>query len=335
MMNLTFATNPARWSDMTGATDTRNNLPSVWAVVLGWNHAEDTIECLNSIAASDGVDPHLLYVDNGSDEREVQKVLNGVPSAHVIRHPDNVGVPRGFNGGLAYALQHGADFVFMANNDTIVEPDSISILLRKALDDPHTGILVPKINYYNQRDMVWSAGSQYRRFPPSIVMRKTSNGNNVKLDVEKDLEFTTLCTVLIRGAALKQAGLMSPNFLYYYEDYDLAIRVRDAGYTLRMIPSSVTYHKVDRVTRESKMSASFWQTYGRSDAIFSRMHGRRHFWMCGAIHLLYLWMRVLFEGGRDGLKHFSTGRREGQRKELHPAPGWNDGKTDPTQIIRA
>ena len=150
--------------------------PSVWALVLGWNHAEDTVECLRSLRASQGVDVKLLYTDNGSTPDQVEQVCREVPGAAVIRHPKNVGVPRGFNGGLAYALQHGADHIFMANNDTTVAPDAIRILLDAAEREPRAGILMPRIFYYDDPDLVWSAGSRFRRFPPAIVMRKGGAG---------------------------------------------------------------------------------------------------------------------------------------------------------------
>ena len=219
----------------------------LWAVVLGWNHAGDTIECLETLRRSRDCRPTLLYVDNGSDEQEVERVLVRVPEAKVVRHPRNVGVSRGFNGGLAYALQQGAEFVLMANNDTLFEEGAATRLLAAARLHLRAGLLVPKIYYHEAPEVVWSAGSRYRRFPPSIVMRKTRAPDDGRFDAAGELEFSTLCTVLLRGQALREVGLMNPNFLFYYEDYDLCQRLRDGGYAIRFVPQAKTWHKVERV----------------------------------------------------------------------------------------
>lgn len=311
----------------------QTNGASVWSVVLGWNHAGDTLECLESLGRSRGVLLKRLYVDNGSTDEEVKQVLDGAPGVSVIRHPVNVGVPRGFNGGLSWALTHGAEWVFMANNDTIVDEDCIRILLEAAQRYPRAGILVPRIFYHDTKDVVWSAGSRYRRFPPSIVMRKSSIHNDPQYLQETDLEFTTLCTVLVRAQALKDAGLMGSDFLYYCEDYDLALRIREAGWTIRFVPEGRSWHKVARVTREGPSSPTFWQTYGRSEAIFGRLH-RRHWWMTGPAHLAYLLLRSLYEGSPRCVANFVKGYREGMGQKLKATPRWTGEGVDAVTVER-
>ena len=312
----------------------------IWAVVLGWNHAEDTIECMQSLAASRDVNLNLVYIDNGSEQSEVQKVLDALPQAHVVKHVDeagashNVGVSRGFNGGLKYALEQGADYIFMANNDTAVDPECVKRCLDTARTHPEAGILVPKIFYWDDTRTVWSAGAKYRRFPPVIVMRKTSGPDDGRFDQEQELEFTTLCTVLVKADALKEAGLMSSNFLFYCEDYDLAVRVREAGYTVRYVPTAESKHKVARVTREGPSKPAFWVTYGRSEAIFQRLH-KKYWWMTGPFHNGYVILRSLVEGKWMGMTHWLKGRKEGLAVELKATPRYDDGSVDRTEVVRA
>lgn len=308
--------------------------PAVWTITLGWNHAEDTLECLQSLRASEGVRPRLLYVDNGSREEEVRRVLDGAPDVEVIRHEQNVGVSRGFNAGLVWALRKGADFVFMANNDTVMDRAAIRLLLEAAKREPGAGILVPKIYYYEAPDILWSAGSRFRCFPPAIVMNKTLGPDDGRYDRRRDLPFTTLCTVLIRAEALKRSGLMDPNFLFYFEDYEFSLRMRERGYRLRLVPEAHTRHKVARVTRASSASPAFWVTSGRSAAIFTRRHGRRHPWQAGPGLLGYLVLRAVVEGGWTAGRRFLAGLNEGRRMNLKPTPTWDDGSVDPVTVVR-
>ena len=125
----------------------KETAPSVWAVMLGYNHPEDSVECLQSLSKSDYPNLNLLYTDNGSEEAAVEKVMREVPRGHVLRFVKNIGVGRGFNAGMAYAVGQGADFVFIINNDTKTAPSALSKLVRAARENPQAGILVPKIFY--------------------------------------------------------------------------------------------------------------------------------------------------------------------------------------------
>lgn len=301
----------------------------VWTVTLGWNHAEDTVECLHSLQASRGVRLRLLYVDNGSREEEVRRVLEAVPEADVIRHEQNVGVSRGFNAGLARALHHGADYIFMANNDTTVEPDTLARLVEAAERDPRAGIVMPTIYFHEAPDVVWSAGSRFRFFPPAIVMnRKPPRGERPSMD------FSPLCTALVRAEALKAAGLMDPTYLYYFEDYDLSLRIRDAGYGLRLVPGARSTHKVERVTRPGSGSPAHWENCGRSAGIFRQRHGQRHPWMAGTLMLAYVAARTAVESRGRALRSFRAGLRAGRGTPLRPIPAWNDDAIDPVTVRR-
>lgn len=306
----------------------------VWTVTLGWNHAEDTLECLDTLRASRGVDLRMLYVDNGSREEEVQRVLGGAKDVDVLRHEQNVGVPRGFNAGLAWALRKGADFIFMANNDTAMEPDTLARLLEVAEREPKAGILMPVIGYYDAPDVVWSAGSRFRSFPPAIVMNRRLPDARAGGSSCLEMDFSPLCTVLVRAEALKRVGLMDPTYLYYFDDYDLSLRMRDAGYKILLVPGARTRHKVERVTRPGAGSSSFWENSGRSAGIFSQRHRARHPWLAGYPMRTYLALRAGVEGGGRGLRSFCSGLRAGGRTPLRPIPAWNDDSTDPVTLRR-
>lgn len=308
--------------------------PAVWVITLGWNHAEDTLECLASLRASRGVRLRLLYVDNGSREEELERVRAGAPDVEILRHERNVGVPRGFNAGFARALRGGAEFLFMANNDTVMDPDCIARLAEAARRDPEAGVWVPKIYYHEAPRTLWSAGSRFRRFPPSLVMNKTAGPDDGRYDAGTDLAFTALCTALVRGDALRAAGLLDPSFLYYFEDTDLVLRIREAGYRIRLVPGARSLHKVERVTRAGSASPAFWTNSGRSARIFSRRHGRRHPWMAGPAMLGYLALRAFAEGGRAGGRHFLAGLREGGAASLAAVPAGDGSETDPVTVIR-
>lgn len=195
------------------------------------------------------------------------------------------------------------------------------------------GIVTPKIYYHDEPDVVWSAGSRFRRFPPVIVMKKTRTRDDGRFDKQIKLEFTTLCMALLSRKMLAQVGLLDPNYWVYMEDYDLCLRAREAGYRITLSPEANVWHKVSRSTRAGSRNPAFWRIYGRSEALFMRKHAN-HRWMTSSLHILYVILRFIAEGKGYGLQPFIDGYREGSRELLVPPPHPTDPYYIQPEILR-
>ncbi|MBU1662796.1 MAG: glycosyltransferase, partial [Chloroflexi bacterium] len=99
---------------------------SVYAIVLAWNNYEDTKECLETVTALDTAILKIVLVDNGSTDQTPEKVREQFPGVHVIENGRNLGVPAGYNIGFSYALEAGAEYILMLNNDIAVPPDMLT-----------------------------------------------------------------------------------------------------------------------------------------------------------------------------------------------------------------
>lgn len=293
--------------------------PQVWAVVLGYNHPEVTLECLHSLAKVNYQPFTILYVDNGSESAACEQVMQKAPRCGVLRLEPNAGVAGGFNAGLRHALENGADYVLILNNDTTVDPAIADHLVAAAQAHPEAGLVVPKIYYYDHPDTIWSAGSVFRRFPPVITMRKTRAPDDDRFDRPCDLEYATFCVIMFSRAMLEKTGLMDPDYHFLYEDYDLCLRAREAAFGLRYVPEAHVWHKISKTTGAGTPNPKFWHTYGRSESIFRRKF-RRHRWLTGWTHAAYIVARFLFEGNWYGLRPYIQGWRQGARDPLHLPP---------------
>ena len=309
--------------------------PSLWAVVLGYHHADDSIECLQSLARSDAAGLRLLYVDNGSDEAEFRRALEGAPPAtRVLRFAKNVGVGRGFNAGMRDALEQGAELVLIINNDTKVDPHALARLADAAARNPKAGLLVPKIFYYDHPETIWSAGARYRRFPPSVVLQRTRGSDDGCYDAGVELEFTSFCATLFRRDFLEQVGLLDADYRVFQEDYDLCIRARAAGWCVRLAPEAHIWHKVSKSTHAGSRNPDSWRAYGRSEALFARKHGRAWPWLTGPAHRLYVLTRIVAEGKSFGLRPFLEGYREGRHLPLTRPPRPADPPAERPEVVR-
>jgi GT2 family glycosyltransferase len=301
--------------------------PLVWAVTLGFNNAGDTVECLQKLAESNYGNMRLMLVDNGSSDGTVAEVAQALPSVKIVKIGRNIGFAAGFNVGIQEALSQGADYVFMINNDTVVSPDLVAGLVSEGEGHLSAGIIVPKIFYHDHPDVVWSAGSRYRPFPPAIILRRTKGPDDGRYDSEPELEFATTCALLLKRQLLVDVGLLDTNFFFYCEDYDLCIRAREAGYSIRFVPGAVMRHKVSMSTKAGSRNPFFWETYGRSEAIFCRKHRKRR-WMTGWFHVAYIVARFVFEGKYYGLVPFMKGFSAGRRQEIRQVPMLNSESVD-------
>src|SRR5258706_2929655 len=98
-------------------------LPSVAVIVLNWNGTDDTVECLQSLLHVDYPRCEIVVVDNGSLQSPRARIAAEFPLVTCLETAHNLGYAGGNNIGMSYALGRGHDYVFVLNNDTIVEPN--------------------------------------------------------------------------------------------------------------------------------------------------------------------------------------------------------------------
>lgn len=292
--------------------------PIVYAVVLAHNNYEDTKECLQSIMRSAYPGLRILLVDNGSTDGTPEKVRQAFPKVAILETGRNLGVPAGYNVGFVHALQEGAAYILMLNNDTVIDDTMVEDLVAMAESDPILGILMPKVLHYGSDSETWSVGGRYRAFPPSILLTEKDQR---LAEVTRQIEYAPGCGLLIHRRAFELAGLWDPGYLFLYEDWDFSERVRAHGLVIRYTPQARMWHKVSRTTRGER-SPLFWRTYGASAARFFRRHGRPA-WLSILIHLGYIILRDF--GWRRKWAYwpnFWEGVQEGLRQPLGEYPRW-------------
>ena len=226
-----------------------DNVPQVWCVVLSWNGREDTLACLQSLTLSSYAGLHILVVDNASTDGSAEAVRATYPHIALIENNENLRWAGGNNIGIRYALEQGADFILLLNNDTVVNVEMVGRLVEAALDMPAAGLLAPKIYYASQPDVIWYAGgglSLWRgQFWHEGLREKDRDQNGaVQHDRDRDVGYITGCAMLVRREVIEAIGEVDERFYLYGEDVDYSLRARAAGYRLRVVPSATMLHKV-------------------------------------------------------------------------------------------
>ena len=99
-------------------------VPVSWAVcVLNWNGREDTLRCLASLRGE-----RVIVADNGSSDGSVEAIRSAFPDVEVVENGANLGFSGGNNAAIRRALDGGAEWVVLLNNDAEAEPGLLDAL---------------------------------------------------------------------------------------------------------------------------------------------------------------------------------------------------------------
>ncbi len=260
-----------------------SDFPPVYAVILNWNRREDTLASLASLAKLDYPDLRRLLVDNGSSDGTPEAVRQQFPDVEVIINERNMGFAAGCNIGIRRALERGADCIFLLNNDTLVDPAALKHLV--ALVGPDVGIVSPKVYFAADPCRIWTVGGM--RHP--LTIEKMDNGHG-QMDVGQwndvlERDYVVGCALLLSRPLLTEVGLFDERFFMYYEDSDLSIRARQAGFKLLLSPKARIWHKVATSSGGSDSpNERYWMA--RSSVLFFRKHVRGWRWLIVAPYRL-------------------------------------------------
>src|SRR5208283_3178843 len=135
-------------------------MKKVCAVILNWNGGILTQRCIEGLRKSDYPDLTCVVVDNGSTDGSPEVLTKAFPDIGIVRNSTNVGFASGSNQGIAWALEQGADYLLVLNNDAEVDPAMISNLVGTASNLQDTAVVIPKIYLGSDRSRFWFVRGQ-------------------------------------------------------------------------------------------------------------------------------------------------------------------------------
>ena len=205
------------------------------AVVLNWNGGEDTLAALASLS---GVE--TICVDNGSTDGSDELVEQRFPGVELLRTHANLGYAGGNNAGLRRALERGADWVLILNNDAVADAGVPGALERAALERPDAGLLACKI--VGEDGAVQFGGAPYRRWI-GYSGRAGARSPDVPPGGLRDVDRADGAASAVSRAAAEAAGLLDESLFLYVEDVEWSLRIRRAGFAVVYVSGAVVRHK--------------------------------------------------------------------------------------------
>ena len=246
-------------------------------VLLNWNGWRDTLACLSSIHLLNDDNYVVIVVDNSSTDGssgyinswvgETQLDSKGHESGwkiyseadlfdcqiplkfrdHIfIQASRNGGFAFGNNLGIRFALASGCEYVWLLNNDTEVDPDALSALIRRTTSSSRIGMCGSIVRFFDQPEKVQVIGGGKFNF---WIVRGKQIGEGLRANdpaiselAKSEPDYIAGASMLLTRDFLLDVGLMEEDYFLYFEEIDWAVRAKPR-WSLAIASDSVIYHK--------------------------------------------------------------------------------------------
>lgn len=218
--------------------------PHVAVVIVTWNRWADTAACVASVLANGYGPLRVIVVDNGSDSSADEQLVTEQPAVELVRSPVNRGFAAGANLGIALALAGESAYIFTLNNDAVIDQGCLAALVASAESVPERAMVGPKLLYRDRPEQIWFAGADRGHLSLSTFGRGRGMRDGPAFDVARPVTYLCAGAMLVRRELFERLGGFDPGYFMYYEDCELCLRARAAGYTLWYEPAARVWHTV-------------------------------------------------------------------------------------------
>jgi len=241
---------------VTRSVDQAKSRHGVAVVLVNWRAADMTLRAVESVYRQSCPPEHVFVVDNGSSDGSVEvlrEALGRTPErATLIVNDDNRGFGGGCNPAIMAALAGSYRYVWLLNNDAVPEPTCLAALVHTAQAANHpvgaVGSLLVDTTGLNRPHY----GSWMR--PGALTCGSVEEPD----DLNRGLAWCTAASLLLDCDALVIVGGFDEDFFMYWEDADLNIRLRNAGFALLCAPEARVIHDAGTSSADIPVQRYIW-----------------------------------------------------------------------------
>lgn len=212
--------------------------PEVSIIVPAYNQFELTYHCIASIALAYNKTSYEVILADDCSTDETAKAEKVIGNLVVSRNEENLRFLRSCNQASGIAK---GDFIIFLNNDTEVTSFWLDELISYMHQDTTVGMTGSKLlnldgTLQEAGGIVWGNGEPWN-------VGRNVNPLTPEYNYAREVDYLTGAAMCIRSELWEQVGQFSQELVpCYYEDTDLAFKVRDAGYKTIYVPHSVVIH---------------------------------------------------------------------------------------------
>jgi len=267
-------------------------------VIPHFNRKELLERCLSSIPAGVAtLSYETIVVDNGSKDGSPERVKERFPDVLLLQNEANEGFSRATNRGLRMAQ---GEYLLCINNDTVLSPHSLEILVSFMKQHPGAGVsggkilnrdgtLQPSARSFPRIETAFFNRSSLlsRLFPQNPFSRRYLLTDWDHHSV-REVDWVSGSFFLIRREVLQKVGFFDERFFLYCEDVDYCRRVKETGYHVFYVPEAQILH--DTGYSEKRVNTLFFH-HQSMYRFYKKYEARGPFWdriILGGISLRFL-----------------------------------------------
>lgn len=270
-------------------------------LIVNYNTYQLTADCIRSVQSSETKYSYeIILIDNNSTDGSVEKLREEFPEVVLIANQENTGFAKANNQGMEIAKGR---YVLLLNSDTIVQQDTVQVMLDFMEEHPRVGASGCKVILPNgsldkacKRGFPTPSASFYYAFGFSKLFPDNPRFNQYQLGhLDPDQETPVDCLVgafmLVRQEAIAKIGGLDETFFMYGEDIDWCYRIKEAGWDIHYYPQTTIIHYKGGSARRKPLKIIY--EFHRAMVIFHRKHyKKRNFWLVNV--LIYIGIALKF-----------------------------------------
>jgi GT2 family glycosyltransferase len=253
--------------------------PLVSALIVSYNVRSTLLDTVRALYSSHYAEIEAIVVDNASTDSSADAVEAELPQVKVIRLDENLGFGRANNEGLAAC---NGEFILLLNPDVVVTENCVAVLADFMSSNPGAGAAGPTLKRPDgrpdlaaRRSFPSPTSALYRflglsRLFPSSKRFNRYNLGHVSVGSVHEIDSGTAACLMVRRAAIDEAGFFDPQFFMYGEDLDLSYRLRQHGWKIYFVPDAVAVHLKGTSTRQAAGRMRY--EFHRAMWLFHRKH---------------------------------------------------------------
>lgn len=237
-----------------------HNFPFVYIIIPQWNNHEYTLKCIQSIYLAKYPYYKIVVIDDASNNNSYTLLLQKLKGIDSIRNNVNLGFAGSCNVGINKAIENSADYIFILNNDTIIEENCIDECVKVMQMNDTIGICQPKILFSHRRNHIDSTGQFV-----DLLMLHTERGKDEvdegQYDQYKNIFACKGAAMFIRTKMIREIGYFDETYICNYEDIDLCWRAILSGYKITLVPMAIVYHSHHSPSMQQVKLISIYNSY--------------------------------------------------------------------------
>lgn len=219
--------------------------PLVSIILSNYNGLKHLKECFDSLNNLDYQNFEIIFIDNCSRDKSVEFIKINYPHVRIIQNEKDYG----FSGANNIAVKYSkGEYIAFLNVDTVVDKNWLKELVKVAEKSKDIGIVVSKMYYYHNRNLINYAGGSFDGYGKAVHIGDNQKDKKI-LNIERETFYACFAAALIKRELYNKIELFDSIYYAYGEDLDLSWRAWIAGFRVVYAPKSFIYHKIGQIIR--------------------------------------------------------------------------------------